>query len=238
MTTIRVDSNSREVSQAMRDLFRDQVPFVLQQAVRRTALDVQEAQRAHQRGVFTIRRQSFMDRAVKIRDWPTRQDPTAIVRIEPVGGPTRARMITDHEDGGRRSPGPGRRSVAVPQAARPSPRELVPKHLRPKRLQFTRMLESGAKDPGAASKAYVQVFRGLHRTFMIRYRDGAGFIFQRRHHGTTGTLVGTRLLYVLEPGGVELSPVLQFGENAAAVVAERWDINVGEAWDRALRTAR
>lgn len=232
---ISVTTNALDVSGFMRDLMRDQLPFATAQAVRRTALDFQDAQRQHQRNVFTVRNSTFLDRAVKIRDWPTKQDPTAIVRIEPPGGRKRAHMILDHEEG-ERSPGPGSRAYPAALDARPSRGSVVPKRLHPRALKFKKMLEAGAQDPG--NVGYVQVFRGKDRTFMIRYRDGSGFIFQRTGRGITGTFAGTRLLWVLVPGGVELPGNLDFRANAQKVVERVWGRNMGEAWDRALRTAR
>lgn len=227
---IHISTNALEVSGFMRDLFRDQLPFAVQQAVRRTALDFQAGQREHQRAVFTVRRKRFSDRAVKIRDWPTKQRPEAIVRIEPPGGSSRANILIDHEEGGLRPPPPGQKARAIEREARPAPHRIAPKRLRPKQLEMRKVSDGGPK--GAT------VWQGPRRTFMIRWPDGSGAIFRRTGPGKSGTFLNTEVLWSFTPRGVMLDPRLEFHENAERIVAERWPENMAAAWDRALRTAR
>ncbi len=232
---IRVTSNVLEVSGWVRDLLQDQLPFAVKNAVRATALDFQDHQRRHQRNVFTVRSGTFLDRGVKIRDWPTKADPTAIIRVEPPGGPERVGMISDHEESGIRPPGPGHTRRSVPDAARPSRQQMVNRALRPKKL--------GLKPVGPARGSWArrggaQVFRGNRRTFMIQRADGGGVILQRVGPGRFGDFSGTRVLFRLVQGGVRLPGQLAFHRNAELVVDRVWPSRMAEAWDYALRTAR
>lgn len=223
-------TNARELGQFMSVVFADQVAFALQKAVRQTMLDVQANQREHQRGIFTIRRKTFVDRAVKIRDWPTKQNPSGIVRIEPPGGAARAGILIDHEEGERRMPRPGHRGRLVEREVRPTPERIAPTRLRPRNLGLRKRTDSGER--GFA------VWHGQRRTFMIRRPGGGGAIFQRHARGKRGTFEGTRLLWAITPEGVKLEPTLDFHENAERIVGERWALNMADAWDRALLTAR
>lgn len=228
---VRMDTNAAELGRAMQIMARDQLPFAAAMAVRATALDVQAGQREHQRSVFQVRRKAFVDRAVKIRDWPTKDDPTAIVRIEPPGGPARAQMLIDHEEGGTRLPVPGRRARSVEQAVRTSPNRIAPKRLRPRSLDLQRVGGGGGGGP--------EVFRGRLKTFMIRWPDGSGAIFRRVGPSTPGDpWAGTEVLWSMAPGGVELEPTLNFYGNAERIVAEMWPRRMSEWWDRAIRSAR
>jgi hypothetical protein len=222
---IRVTTNALELSRFMRELFRDQVPEAARRGIRYTALDFQKGQREHQRQVFTVRRPTFVDRAVKISQFPTKQEPVAVVKIEPPGGQARADVLTVHEEGGTKEPGPGHRAKAVPQAAQASPTEIVPKRLRPTQLGFRRVDKGGGE---------FQVFRGKVRTFMIRRPDGSGVILQRTGRGRSDV----RALFILEPGGVQIGARLQFHENAVRIIDEVAAENMARAWDETLRTAR
>jgi hypothetical protein len=222
---IRIETNAVELSRFMRELFRDQRPEAARRGVRYTALDFQKAQREHQRSVFVVRRPLFVDRAIKITTFPTKAEPVAIIKVDPPGGQARADVLTAHEIGGTKEPGPGHRAKAVPQAAQPSPTQIVPKRLRPKQLGFTRVDKGGGE---------FQVFRGRLRTFMIRRPDGSGVILQRIGRGRSDV----RTLFILEPGGVEIDARLQFHENAVETVDRVAAANMAKAWDEVLRTAR
>jgi hypothetical protein len=226
---VNVQTNAEQLGRAMSAIFHEQVPFAVARAVRQTALDVQEAQREHQAQAFTIRRKTFMSRAVKIRDWPTKQDPTAIVRIEPPGGPERAQLLIEHEEGGRRGPPgtqhtPGKPARKIEREARPSPTQIAPKRLRPKQL--------GLKVVSSGGPEGVEVAHGKLGTFSLKWPSGAGLILQRTSRGRA------RVLWALAPGGVNLTARLGFHETATRVIGERWVQNMGDAWDQAIRTAK
>lgn len=222
---IRIATNALELSRFMRELFRDQRPEAARRGVRYTALDFQQGQREHQRSVFTVRRPTFVDRAVKISQFPTKIEPIAVVKIDPPGGQARADVLTAHEEGGTKAPGPGHRAKAVPDRDAIAPTQVVPKRLRPTQLGFRRV-DNGQRE--------FQVFRGRLRTFMIRRPDGSGVILQRIGRGRTDV----RALFILEPGGVEIDARLKFHENAARIVDDVAAANMARAWDEVIRTAR
>lgn len=223
-----VSSNAREVSDFMKQVFSDQAPFALQQGVRTTTLQAQEAQRKHQREVFTIRNPYFMDRGVKISQWPRKQDPTAIIRIHPPGGEKRVDIITRHEEDSERTP--ERSKALVVPAKHGSERGVIRRSnkLHPSKWKLRRV------DGGSSS---TQVYRGRNGIYLIRHPDGSGVVRQRTGPGRHGSHQGSVPIFFLRRR-TPLDPQLDFVANVTRIVEERWEDNIAEAWDRALRTAR
>lgn len=220
---LRVESNATEVAGAVGTLFRDQIPFAAAVAVNETAKRFQIEQREHQRGIFTVRRPRFVDRAVKIRrgDFATKREPTAIVRIEPPGGQERADILTKFEDQEFKVPFKGER-LAIPVDVRRTGTGIVPPSMRPSSLDF--------KPHGSSGR----VMRGKKRTFLIREPGGRGAIFQR--FGRRGSS-DVRVLFVFAPRA-DIDPELEFHANAVRVVRGRFPREFRDAFDRAIRTAR
>lgn len=221
---LTVDSNVDEVSRALRRIWRDQIPFALSKAINETALDFQKRQRRHQRRVFTLRRPRFFKRAVKIRrgDFARKNDPVAIVRIEPPGGQDRADILTKFEEGGFKLPRGTR--IAVPVDVKRTGTGIVSPSMRPSRLGF----EFHGRGPKA------EVFKGEKRTFMLRRPGGRGAVFRRMGRRGSGRL---RHLFSFTPRA-RIRGVLDFRLNAERTVRDRFAPNFRESFRRAIETAR
>lgn len=208
-----VDASQAE--RFVRRLLRDDLPFVESLAVNMTAKDFQKAQREHMGDVFTIRRQSFMRRSVKIKPFSSKRQSVreAKVAIDSPGG--RSDIFGKFEEGGTKRPTSGTR-LAVPAEVRRTKTGVVSKAQRPRRFDF----QLSGRSRGA------EVYRGRRKTFMIRRPDGTGGIFQRK-----GDQV--RTLYRFTPEA-EIEPTLRFFENAERIVRDRFDVNFSRAWDKAL----
>ena len=208
-----VDFDSRDVERFLGTLAR-QVPFALKVAINETLKDAQKAQRIHQRRVLTVRRPQFVDRAVKIKPFATKQTLTGTMLIDPPGGQKRADILTKFERGGIKRPRSGRHLV-LPVEARRTRAGIVTTRNRPKALKLQRRGRS---------------VRGARRTFVVR---GVG-IFQRVHRGRRSRV---RLLFAFLRQ-VPIDRRLHFIANAERTVGRRFDHNFDRAFDKAVRTAR
>lgn len=229
MIQLRITTNAGAVARALKGFFRDQVPFALSVGINETAKDAQAAQIGGMAQRFTIRRQSWVNRAIKIKPFSTKRSLTATIQVEPQGGGGRADILTRHEERGQRQGQVGGgRSLAVPLEARRSKRDLVRKRDRPKSFSFERVQTRGPNE----------IFRGNRRTFMVRAPDGSGWILRRVGPGESGRLFeGTKVLFRLKPE-TRIPGDLRFVATITATVAQRFELNFSRAFDHAVRTPR
>lgn len=110
---ITVTHNAEDVGRFVEFVFARQLPFATKNALNDAAKAGQAAQRAHQHQVFTVRRKGFVDRAVKIKPFATKDRLEARVSIDPPGGESRASILTQHETERFKTPLQGAR-IAVP----------------------------------------------------------------------------------------------------------------------------
>lgn len=218
-----------ELSRSLQATMRKQVPYATMLAVNATAEAVQKAQRAGQRERFTLRREQWADRSVKIRrgEFATKQNPVAIIRLEAPGAdPGRSQILTQHEAGGDKKP--RGQSLAVPKEARKNVRAIIPKQGRPRAFEFG----PGMRGPRAT------VYQGERRTFMIRLHNRSGWILRRVAKPTSRKLFdGTKLLYTLTPKA-KLKPKLQFIRTAEATARREIGPNMDKALAKAMASAR
>lgn len=227
MIQVRVTTNAGAVARALKGFFRDQVPFALSVGINETAKDGQAAQIGGMAQRFTIRRQSWVNRAIKIKPFSTKRSLTATIQVEPPGGAGRADILTRHEERGRRQPHSGS-ALAVPLEARRSKRDIVKKRDRPRSFSFERVQTRGPNE----------IFKGDRRTFMVRSPDGSGWILRRVGPGESGRLFeGTKVLFRLKPE-TRIPGDLRFIATITATVAQRFELNFNRAFDQAVRTAR
>ncbi len=223
-----VRTNAAQVSRTMRRIFADQLPFAAAKAINDTAKEAQSRQRAGMADRFTIRRPSFVNRAVKIKPFANKRHLSATIQIEPPGGQQRADILTRHEEAHEREPRSGQ-ALVVPLEIRPNIRAVVKKRDRPKAFAFTHV---------RTTSGGVQIYEGRRRTFMVRMPDGSGWILQRTGPGRWGSLFhGTRVLYVLRPT-VPIEARLEFIATITKAVDETFPRNFERAFARAMKTAR
>ena len=186
-----------------------QVPFATSVAINETAKDFQKVQVAHIESAFTIRRQTFARRAVKIKPFSTKQRLTATVSIDPPGG--KADILAKFETGGTKRP--RGQHIAVPVGVRTSPTRVIPKARRPRQL---------LQKPNV---------------FALRQRRGKlpPGIYRRMGARRAGKRV--KLLYAFKTS-VPIDARLDFLETGQRVVRQRFGRNFQRAYAKALRTAR
>lgn len=185
--------------------------FAMSQAINETAKDFQKSQIRSQERAFTVRKQGFVSRSVKIKPFATKQRLEAIVSIDPPGGQRTADILSKFEQRTIKKARDGRH-LAVPVEARRTKRGVISRGQRPKAFQFAKT--------GAAIK-------GLKRTFIL---PDIG-IFQR----TSKRRI--KLLYSFAKS-VRIPAVLKFQENARKVIKRRFKSHFEKAYANALRTAR
>ena len=133
---LRVESNIGIVRALITEIGK-QLPFGIMLAINDTLKDAQKLQRTYQRGIFTVRRPLFVDRAVKIKPFATKRTLEGRMSIDPPGGRSRRDILTKFESGGRKQSRRGRH-VAIPIGARRTKAGIVQRGQRPKALGLVR----------------------------------------------------------------------------------------------------
>lgn len=242
MIVVKVDA--RDVERRL-GAFRRQAPFAIATAINSTLELAQGAQRAQNRRAFKVKNPRFVDQSVKIRPFATRAKPTGIIQIEPPGGQARASILTQHEQGGTKTP--QGRSLWIPEPKGEAPARRITKPTggvakgsgwRPRELNLRPHGTTG------------RVWRGDKRTFLIRTGAGEGIVFERTGRGRSlrssvrtrrtswgGRRSGVRALYILTPRG-RITPRLRFKEVVMHVIQRQWPHEMERAVMQAILSAR
>lgn len=229
---VTFDFPAERVDGFVKYVFSDQLPFVEAQSINDVAKGAQRVQRAHQREVFTVRRPGFVDNAVKIKPFATKDRPEARVWVDPPGGQARASILAQHEADEVKTPF-RRRAIAVPTGNVPrTGAGIIKKGWRPKDLFAGARVTTSDRQLARGGGVLVrnQVVRGARETWMIRKPDGTGTIFLR--DGEVNTV-----LYQLVPQ-VDLDQRLKFVTTISDSVVKDWPDAFVRRFDRAIRTAR
>jgi hypothetical protein len=235
---VTVQHNGADVDRFVQHVFADQIPFVTAMAINDAAKAAQVAQRAHQERVFTVRRKQFVERAVKIKPFATKQSPEAKIQIDPPGGAKRRSVLVRHESDRQRIPfSAGMLAVPTDNVPRTAG-GVIPKQWRPRQLLAngidhgrSGMVTRGGITRFRRKSSGGRVIRGRRAAFLLRNEmTGRGTIFERD---------GDELvpLYHLVPS-VPLDQRLDFAENVTRVVNETYAAAFTKRFDRAIRTAR
>lgn len=136
---------------------RGQLPFATSKAINDTAKDFQKAETEHIFSIFTVRREQFAQRAVKIKPFASKHKLEAIVSIDPPGGKARADIFAKFETDEQKRPRDGRH-LAIPIRARRIKAGIVPKAQRPRALSgkrnvFVLGVRRGRLPPGIYRRA-------------------------------------------------------------------------------------
>lgn len=222
---------TRDPERLARELRRSvrQFPFALSLALNETAKRIQEFQREHHEKEYEIRRQLFWDRAIKIQPFSRRDSLVAVLRVDPPGGLQRASIVTRHQFGDpRRAIGGGMLAVPIRGGPFRTGAGVIRRNQRPKAFAF---------EKAYTSRTGTEIFHGNRRAFMVRTRDGSGFMARRVGRGAWGTLQGVRMMYYL----TRQTPVparMRFPENASMVFNREFEPEFMRAFRRAVETAR
>lgn len=229
MPSIAVDT--RSFRESLTDFQQRQIPFAQAKAINTLAINVQTAERLRLREVFTLRRESWADRSIKITHFAKKSEPWARIAISPPGasGAARADILGKFETETEKRPRAGGRTIAIPINARRNKRDIIYGKERPTAFHFRQVGNRVLGD---------------RRTFLIRMPDGTGLILQRRRKTAQARQLGYRgkdegliALYRLMPE-VSITPDLHFEPTALHVITRDWVTSMEAALELALRTAR
>lgn len=216
---LSITVNTAQLDQDLADVSERQVPFAASAALNITAKQFQKVQIEHQHEIFTVRRSSWLDNAVKITHFATKAELWATVGIHPPGGDGRADILTKFEDQTVKLPFKGS-AVAVPTLfIRRSKSDLIPRKFFPGALNLRNVGNRVLGD---------------QRTFMITTASGQHLILERYGKGKRS---GTAVIWTFKPS-VAITPDLDFEQNAEAVVDTAFFRNFEDAFAQALSTAR
>ena len=197
-----------EIDRFSRLVFLDQMPFATSQAINATAKAFQAEMRGRLRDIFTIRRDFFADRSIKIKPFATKDSLSATVSIDSPAG--RSDIFGKFEDETEKLALGG--SVAVPTEHVPRTGSgIIRKDWRPRRV-----LDRN--------------FRDGFRAFITERAGGKRAIFFDEGDRIVP-------LYWLVPS-VDIEPELEFVDTATKTVNRVWEREFVSAFDRATRTAR
>jgi hypothetical protein len=214
-----------EGSEEMKRMLREagkQLPFTLSLAANRTINAAQEAIRNSLPLKFHLRRWDFVTRTIYRRPgiWPTgdnasKAEPTAAVRVHPDRD-----FLAKFEEGGTKT---SRRAgnLLLPTLRLDNPNLIIrrsdPLHI--------------SKLPGSLDKSGKLRTKSRLGVFLLQKPGGAKFILQRLTHGVV------RVLYTFRRA-VSIPKKLGFYETGVKAIDATWEKNLGEALDKALKTAR
>jgi hypothetical protein len=198
-----------------------QLPFAVARTVQLIGDEFQARQRAQMHKAFAVRNRTFVERAVKRQAVARKGNPVSVYAIDPPGGAARASILTQHEEGGEKQPGPGHRAIAIPVGASRRKTGAVVSRQALKSFAFRQW----GRGPAA------RVLVGESRTVMIRFATGAGLVLQRTSRK------GLKLLYAIVTRA-RLKPALEFMQTARDTVDEVSEEKFVAAWSEALRDAR
>lgn len=209
-----------------------QVPFAMSRALNATVLEAQAEERAVLDREFTIRRQQFITRQIKIpKGGFARKDRLrAVLEVDP-----RFDLLQKFEAGGRKTPRRGSH-LTVPAYGEALPKsKVIPASLRPRALelaegaavQFSRTKKTKlTKQRGKERRAG----QGRFRTYLV---PDVG-IFQRKGRGKSSYTVP---LYIFDDE-VPIPSTLHFYDTAVATHRRVFRRALLREWANAIKTSR
>lgn len=216
MIDITVDLSG--LTEQLTDLPLLQIPFATSKALSALALDVQSEQRKRLHEIFTVRRDTWVGRSIKITHFAKKAEPWATIAVSPPGGASRADVLGKFESDTEKHAFQGHH-VAIPIGAKRNKRDIITKANRPGALHL---------------KQVGNRIVGDKRSFLVKLSDGREMILQRTGRGRRSSV---RALYLLVER-VTITPDLEFGLTGERVVGKQWERRMEEALEVALRTAR
>lgn len=217
--------DTKQLTRYLDDASERQFPFAMANTLNDVAKLDQYRERERMAGIFTIRRKQWVDNNVKITQFATKRDLTAIVAIEAPGKTNRSDIIGKFEGQTEKRPFGGHKSLAVPVAVKRNKADIITGGNRPKAFNFREVHGPQHVAPlkknvrSGILRGQLQVFEGDKKTVMIRNAQGRGVILQRVGRGKRA---GMRVLFVLTPR-VKLTPNLDFLETARAAATHAKD---------------
>lgn len=251
---ITVDIDIKSLTRGLTDLQQKQIPFAASKALNALGLDVQVKERLRLREVFTLRREAWADRSIKMTHFAKKTELWATVAISPPGGASRSDIFGKFETDTEKRPFSGSH-IAIPIGAKRTKGDIVRANQRPKNMHlhseggrivgdngtYIVKLKDGRQlllQRGALSKGRLNAARGLNAAIGAQYqrgRNAAGQFTGYQHAHTTS--YASTLLYLFTPR-VQIHPDLQYARTASEVIERMYARRFDEALTAALATAR
>jgi hypothetical protein len=222
MVTVRVDA-SKAVS--LLDKLTKQFPYAVSRAINET---MKKGQRQIQMGLhraFTLRRETFMLRTIKIAQFAKKDALIGVIGVDPARD-----FLAKFEEGGRKYPKGS--ALTVPVNVRRTKSDIVVKSMRVRSLGLT----------AHRTAAGAVQLKGLHRTFAVKGPTGGAILQRVGRKPKGGTLSeeiaggSVRILYAFKRS-VPIPANLKFMESMNDALA-LWQETFAKEFDNALRTAR
>ncbi len=213
MIRIGVKSDIDKLVASLSAFDETQLPYTIALALTRTAQEAREAVTAAMPGEFILRRTWILQ---GIRIVPAKKD--SLVATVYSRDPFMARQ----EYGGNKVSMDGGKNIAVPLAARPDPRALIPEELLPVNL--------GRAEYTISKNGNLVTKKGTGGAAFRIVSNGKTFLALR-------TAAGLKMMYLLVPSA-HITPRLNLGEITARVVRERFAENFLAAAREAMATRR
>lgn len=212
---------------------RGQLPFATSKAINDTAKDFQKAETEHIFSAFTVRREGFTKRSVKLTDRANKTKLWARVAMEDPGQVASSRSLFAKFESGGTKTGTTLQPVAIPSDnLRISPKTNIPRSMYPKALGL--VARRGVKGILSAkthvtSRGKIQI-KGKRRTFVLGPPAVWG-VYRRVNKEEI------ELLWTFKQR-IPIPKRLSFVAIARKVVGDRFGPNFSLAFAFAVRTAR
>lgn len=213
MIRIGVKSNIDKLVASLSAFDERQLPYTIARALTATAKESQEQVVAAMPSEFILRR----DWIVKgIRVQPAKKDNLVAIIY------SRDPFMARQEYGGQKIPMDGGRNIAIPLAARPDPRGIIPDELLPANL--------GMAEYTISRNGKVVTKKGTGGAAFRMVSNGKTYLALR-------TASGLKMMYLLMPSA-HITPRLNMGEITMRVVKQRFAHNFILAAREAMATRR
>lgn len=213
MIRIGVKSDIDKLTASLSAFDERQLPYSIAKALTRTAQQAKEEVKAAIPSEFILRRQHIV-RGIRVQAARKDDLEATVYSIDP--------FMARQEYGGDKIPMDGGRNIAIPLAARPNPRGIIPDALLPANL----------------GKAQYTISRNGN---LVTKKGTGGAAFRMVSNGKTylalRTAVGLKMMYLLMPA-THIQPRLNLGDITMRVAQERFAENFIEAAQEAMATRR
>lgn len=131
---IQISIDDASVKEMYKGL-EQQLPSILNRTINNSLLSMQTSNVSHIKDVFTIRREQFLKRSVKITKFSKPTDLTGTIAIADMGSSNTADIFSKFELGGNKTPHKGK-NIAIPSSnVKPSKSGVIPSSRRPSHLK-------------------------------------------------------------------------------------------------------
>jgi hypothetical protein len=228
MITVAIDTRAFVAS--LDEIAKSQIPFAVSRSLNELGKLAQLAIRSHTGQIWNVKRQAWVNAAVKITHFATKYEGELFLSmgIHPPGGDERADILTKFEDQTRKTPFHGSH-VVVPIG-----------------INAGKILREGQRFSDYHFVRKGNRWEGDRNTFIVQISNGRLLVLQRVDHRVRykrqGKTVNVRPhdaqpLFLLVPS-VKITPNLEFEKTVRDIVDKEWERQLSHFLDEAMATAR